>query len=134
MNLRPTRLALGFVLAILAADAAAQPAAEGPPPLKEVEALWAAFLSRLSVGDLQGAAWYVHVRRQPYVLPAPPLSPRDRRKLQQLTDELAFCKIEPGPLVVELRPGEYYYPVNCRRGEETGSEDDDYDAKHALNP
>jgi hypothetical protein len=115
MRLIPIRILLGVTLSIAGSGIAV---AQGAPSLQEVEAIWTALLDRLAVGDLQGAAAHVQARRVPHLLPAPPLSARDRRKLQHLVDEYAFCKIDAAS-VIEINPGEFYYPLKCRRGNET---------------
>lgn len=111
---RTTRsVAVELTLMLLVTRAvAAQPAPPFGPPLSEIEATWTAFWNHITLGDLQGAAKYIHSSRR-HILPAA----GDLRKLQEVADQMAFCRIGPAP--VPIRTDEVWYPVHCRHGDET---------------
>jgi hypothetical protein len=103
-------LVLGVGLTLLTNRAGeAQPAPATGPPLSHVEATWTAFWNHISLGDLQGAAQYVHSRRRDVLSTNP-----DLRKLQEIADQMAFCRIDPIPF--QIQGDEVWYPVHCRRG------------------
>ena len=91
---------------------AAQPTSDTGPPLSEVEATWTAFWNHVSLGDVPGAVTYLHSSRRDVLPPT-----ADLRKLQEVADQMAFCRIEPNP--IQIRKDEVWYPVHCRRCDET---------------
>ncbi len=105
--------AVGLSLMLLTAQAvAAQPAPPLGPPLAEVEATWTAFWNHMTLGDLDGALKYIHSSRR-HLFP----TTADVRKMQELAQQMAFCRIDPVPF--PIGKDELIYPVHCRHGDET---------------
>lgn len=106
-------VAVGVML-LSARVVAPQPAPPTEPPLSEIEATWAAFWTHMSLGDLEGAAWYLHSSLRKRLAPS-----ADLRRMQEAADQMASCRIEPAASAIRIRADEVLYAVRCRHGAET---------------
>lgn len=113
MSTRLLALSIGIALGTFGM-AAAQAPPPGAPSLAEAEAVWSAFWSHLSLGDLEGARTFVYSGRR-HLYPRQ-LGPKELRRMQALADQMAFCRLVPTPFIGEH---EAWYLLQCRFRDET---------------
>ena len=108
-------LAMAVLVMLLSARVVAPQHAPTPgPSLADVEVIWTAFWTHLSLGDIDGAAGYLHSSQRQLLD-----STIDRRRMEEVADQMASCRLEPSAPPIRRRPDEHVFAVHCRHRGET---------------